>query len=147
MIGLAGRLHPVLVHFPVALIVTAGVAEGVFVASRDRRAETVARVLILVGAWVSIPAVLTGMAAASRHTFEPAELATFSIHRIVALVLPVICFLATALAASSRHTGQIWELWLYRVFLAIAVALALVAGWTGGWIAHGPLLTILLPAR
>ncbi len=137
-VAVLGRLHPALVHFPVALVVTAAVAEAVFVATRDRRAETVARTLVLAGAWTGVVAAVTGFAAASGRTFEPAALSAFSVHRIVAIALPVVCFLAAALAGSSRHTGQIWELWFYRVLLALGAVLALVAGWAGGAISHGP---------
>ena len=50
-----GRFHPALVHFPVALILAALVAEIVCVATRAGRYGDIARFLVNVAAWISIP--------------------------------------------------------------------------------------------
>jgi uncharacterized membrane protein len=40
--ALVGRLHPVIVHFPIALVIVAATAEGAAAATGDRRWRTVA---------------------------------------------------------------------------------------------------------
>lgn len=132
-----GTLHPVLVHFPVALIVTAFVAEMLFVSKREKWFRDAARFMINAAAWVSVFAAAAGFALAAAMSFDP-ELATaFTIHRIAGVATPVIVFLAAGLGESARRTGQIWELLLYRVFLALAVVAVAVAGLNGGLLVYG----------
>jgi uncharacterized membrane protein len=132
-----GNLHPFLVHFPVALILCAAGAEGAFVARRDTRWGNAARVMLLLAAWISIPAAAAGFAAASGESFSPEMARVFSIHRIAGISTPVLVVLAAGLAEGSRRSGQIWELFLYRIILVLAVISVLVAGIAGGELVHG----------
>jgi uncharacterized membrane protein len=136
-VDLLGRLHPALVHFPVALIVTAFAAEMIFVARRDPRFSTAARFMIHAGAWMGVAAALSGFARADSITIAPDVASAFSVHRIAGIATPVLAFLAAALADGVRRSGQIWELFLYRIVLALAVVGALIAGYNGGEIVYG----------
>lgn len=133
----AGRFHPVLVHFPVALIVTAFVAEMIFIAHRDERFSSAARIMLHAGAWVGVAAALTGFARADTITIAPDAAGAFAVHRIAGIATPVLAFLAAGLADGVRRSGQIWELFLFRVVLALAAAGAVVAGYYGGEIVYG----------
>jgi len=137
MIEFIGNLHPFLVHFPVALILCAAGAEGAFVARRDTRWGNGARVMILLAAWVSIPAAAAGFAAASGENFTGEMARAFTIHRIAGISTPVLTVLAAGLAEGSRRSGQIWELFLYRAILLLAVISVIVAGVEGGELVHG----------
>jgi uncharacterized membrane protein len=132
-----GRLHPPLVHFPLALIVTALAAEAIFVARRDERYAAAARFMIHAGAWVGIAAALTGLARAGSITLAPDQAPAFAVHRIAGIATPVLAFLAAALADGVRRSGQIWELFLYRIALVVAAAAAVLAGYHGGEIVFG----------
>lgn len=136
-VDLAGRFHPVFVHFPVALIVTALVAEGMFVARRDERFSAAARFMVHAGAWVGIAAALSGFARADSIILNADQQSAFAVHRIAGIATPVLAFLAAALADGVRRSGQIWELFLYRVVLALAAAGALTAGFRGGEMVYG----------
>lgn len=136
-VDLVGRYHPLLVHFPLALIVTALVAEGMFVARRDERFAAAARFMIHAGAWVGIAAALTGFARADSIILDPGQQSAFAVHRIAGIATPVLAFLAAGLADGVRRSGQIWELFLYRIVLALAAAGALVAGFCGGELVYG----------
>ena len=137
MIDAIGSLHPFLVHFPVALILCAAGAEGVLVARRDVRWGNAARVMLLLAAWLSIPAAAAGFAAASGENFSGEMARAFSIHRVAGIVTPVLVVLAAGLAEGSRRSGQIWELFLYRIVLALAVVSVIIAGIEGGELVHG----------
>lgn len=136
-VDVIGRLHPLLVHFPVALIVTAFVAEAMFVARRDERLATAARFMVHAGAWVGVAAALAGFARAESIVLAPDQQSAFALHRIAGIATPVLAFLAAGLADGVRRSGQIWELFLYRIVLALAAAGALVAGFCGGEMVYG----------
>ena len=132
-----GRLHPFLVHFPVALILTAIVTEAIAVARRDERLGDAARFMVTAAAWLSVPAAIAGFARAGSITIAPELQSTFAVHRIAGIATSVIAFLAAGLAAGVRRSGQIWELFLFRVVLVIAAAAAAVAAHHGGELVYG----------
>lgn len=132
-----GRLHPVLVHFPVALVLVALVAEGLCIARRDGRYADTARFLILAAAWLSVPAAVTGLIRADSMTFDPTQARLFAIHRVAGIATPVLVFLCAGLGEGARRSGQIWELMLYRVVLVLAAVSTAVAGYFGGEIVFG----------
>ena len=139
MIDSAGHFHPFFVHFPVALILVAAVAEALYVTRRDPVFGSAARFMIYAAAWLALPTMVTGFAAAAGEVFTPQQQQAFVIHRIAGIVTPCLAVLAAGLAASARRTGQIWELMLFRVLLAAAVVSVAIAGLEGGEIVHGPM--------
>jgi len=132
-----GRLHPGLIHFPVALIIFALVAELCCIATKDGRYADIARFLINMAAWIAIPAAITGFLRADHMTMNAAEQHLFAIHRIAGIATPVLVFLCAGLAAGVRRSGQIWELMLFRAVLVLAVVSAAIAGYYGGEIVFG----------
>jgi uncharacterized membrane protein len=132
-----GRLHPGLVHFPLALIVFAAVAEMCCIATRDGRYSDIARFLVNAAAWMAVPAAATGFLRASSITMDAAEHHLFAVHRIAGIVTPVLAFLCAGLAEGVRRSGQVWELMLYRVVLVMAAVSAAIAGFYGGEIVFG----------
>jgi uncharacterized membrane protein len=136
--GALGRLHPFLVHFPVALLTAALVAEVLCVVKREWRYTESARFMITAALWLSVPAAISGFARADAVELDAARQGLFAIHRIAGIATPVLAFLAVGLAEGSRRSGQVWELLLYRVVLLLAAAGAAVAGYCGGEIVFGP---------
>lgn len=132
-----GRLHPGLVHFPLALIIVAFFAEMCCVATRDGRYADIARFLVNAAAWISIPAAITGFLRSGTINMDDAQRHAFAIHRFAGIATPVLVFLGAGLAAGVRRSGQIWELMLYRVVLGMAAVSAAIAGYYGGEIVFG----------
>lgn len=137
MIEFLGHFHPAIVHFPVALLLTALAAEGLFVARKERYYADAALFCATAAAWTAFPAFLVGFAAAAGRSFDPAAQHAFAIHRIAGIVAPMLAFLAAGMGHSTRRSGQVWELYLYRGFLAAAAVAVVVAGYYGGVIVHG----------
>jgi len=135
---LVGRVHHLLVHFPVALLLSALVAEALCIARRDGRYADAARFMVVAAAWVSAPAALTGFLRADGLVFDAGKQGWFAAHRLAGIVTPVLAFLAAGLAEGTRRSGQIWELFLYRVVLVLAALSAAVAGFCGGELVFGP---------
>lgn len=132
-----GRWHPALVHFPVALLAAAAVAELLCIARREGHFGDAARFMVTAAAWAATPAALAGFARAGAITIPPSAEHAFAIHRIAGIVVAVLAALAASLAAGVRRSGQIWELFLYRIVLFIAVAGAIAAAYYGGEIVYG----------
>ena len=132
-----GRLHMALVHFPVALVLMALVAELLCITRREGRYSDAARFMITAAAWFSIPAAATGFFRADTITLDATEQSLFAIHRVAGIATPVLVFLCAGLAEGVRRSGQIWELFLYRAVLLLAAVSAAVAGYVGGEIVFG----------
>ena len=136
MWDLLGDLHPFFVHFPVALILFAAVAEVLFVVRKDQSFGGAARFMIHAAALMSVPAAIAGFAGASGEQFTGTALRLFAVHRIVGITTPVLAFLASGMTEGSRRSGQVWEQGLYRVLLALAVISVAIAGYAGALLAH-----------
>jgi len=134
---LLGRLHPALVHFPVALALVALVAELLCIARRDGRYNDAARFMITAAAWISLPAAVTGFLRADAVSLDAEEQALFAVHRVAGIVTPILIFLCAGLAEGTRRSGQVWEQILYRLVLVLAAASAAIAGHYGGEIVFG----------
>ena len=132
-----GHFHPVLIHFPIALVFVALAAEFLLVLKKEARFGEAARFSVTAAAWISIPVAIAGFALASGTTFTEEEMGTFAIHRIAGIITPVLIFLAAGMDASARRSGQVWELFLYRVFLVLAAVSVAVAGAHGGKLVWG----------
>lgn len=137
LIDWLGKLHPALVHFPVALILTACVAEALYMAKRDNYYGTAALFLATAAAWTALPTFAAGFAAASGENFAPELVRAFAVHRIAGITTPALAVLAAGMGHSSRRTGQVWEQMAYRVFLALAAVSVAIAGLNGGRLVHG----------
>ena len=131
-----GELHPVFVHFPIALIVTAALAEALYMIRRSQWLGDAARFMIAAGAWAAVPAVAAGFAEASAETFVGGTARLFSVHWVCGVVTAVLAFLAYGLGEGTRRSGQVWEQALYRIFLLMAAAGAMITSFFGASLAH-----------
>jgi uncharacterized membrane protein len=55
-----GRLHPLLIHFPIALVIAAALAEGAAIVTADERCRTVAVRSVRAGAVFALSATIAG---------------------------------------------------------------------------------------
>jgi uncharacterized membrane protein len=131
-----GGFHKAFVHFPIALIVTAAVAEALYMARRSQWLGEAARFMVAAGAWAAVPSLAAGFAEASGEAFSGEAARAFSVHWVCGVVAAVTALLAFALGEGSRRSGQVWEQGLYRIVLLLAAAAVLVTGFFGEGIDH-----------
>jgi len=131
-----GELHPAFVHFPIALIVTAALAEALYMARRSQWLGEAARFMVAAGAWAAVPTVAAGFSEAWGETFAGEAARAFSIHWVCGVVAAVLAFLTYAMGEGSRRSGQVWEQALYRVILLVAAVAVLITGFFGAGIGH-----------
>jgi uncharacterized membrane protein len=132
--ALLGRFHPLIVHFPIALVIVAAAAECVAFATGDWRWRAAAVVNLRAGAAFALAAAIAGWRLASAPGVEPTALLEW--HRWIG----AIAALATAGAAAATFRSGRWpprHLWMYRGALLGAAAAVAVAGHLGGLIVWG----------
>jgi uncharacterized membrane protein len=132
--ALTGRLHPLLVHFPIALVLIAAIAELVSVTTRFRGCHTVAVANIRAGAVFAVASAGAGWLLASSRIVEASPALEW--HRWLGLAGGVAA-VAAALATSEKNQPP-RRLWLYRIALFWAAALVAVAGHFGALLVWGP---------
>jgi uncharacterized membrane protein len=137
VIDAVGRFHPLLVHFPIALVVTALVAEVLYALRKNQDFGTAALFLITAAAWTSVPAFLAGFAAAAGAAFDSDLAGALVVHRFAGVAAPMLAFIAAGMGHSTRRSGQVWEQMVYRAFLGLAAVAVGVAGLYGGRLVHG----------
>jgi uncharacterized membrane protein len=129
----AGRLHPLLIHFPIALGIAALVAEAASIAWGNERWRLVGVTNIRAAAMFAVVSVLAGWTLAGGEGVDASPLLEW--HRWIGTMAAAATLVAAAASAGidrsmSRHTA-------YRLALVAAGALMAVAGHLGGVLVWG----------
>jgi uncharacterized membrane protein len=132
--ALVGRLHPLIVHFPIALVILAAAAEGAAAATRDWRWRTVAVINLRAGAAFAVAAVIAGWRLASAPGVESTPLLEW--HRWLGAIAAVAAA-AASVATSRGERPPSRDLWIYRIGLFCAATLVAVTGHVGGLLVWG----------
>ncbi len=134
--ALIGRLHPVLVHFPIALIVAAFGCELVSMATRLREWHVAAVVNLRIGAAFAVGSAIAGWIFASSPMVDASP--SLEWHRWAG-ACTALAAAGAVLSARSSPDNSSRAIWMYRAALATAAALVAVTGHLGGvlvWGAH-----------
>jgi uncharacterized membrane protein len=131
---LIGRLHPLLVHFPIALILVAALAEVIALATGTRIWRTTAVANVRVGAVFAVGAAVAGWRLAAAPGIE----ATSSLdwHRWLGTIAAVAVS-AAALATVGDDGRSPFARWLYRITLFWAAVLVGITGHLGAVLVWG----------
>jgi uncharacterized membrane protein len=139
VIEFLGSLHPAVVHFPIALVVTAAFAEVLHARRRTPPGPSGAALFMLsAAAPFALVSVLFGFAALSGRSFDPGLSAALDLHRVAGVASAAMTALSAGLAASAGRNGERWRLRAYRVILFLTAAAVAVAGHFGAVLTHGP---------
>jgi uncharacterized membrane protein len=131
--ALTGRLHPLLVHFPIALVLVAAVVELVSLTARCPEWHLVGVANIRAGAAFAVASACAGWILASSRIVEASP--TLEWHRWLGGA-GAIAAVAAALATAEMDRAP-RRLWLYRIALFWAAALVAVAGHFGALLVWG----------
>ncbi len=136
-----GGLHPLSVHFPLALIFAAFVFELVFVIGGDSKWRTSAFHTLALGAVISLATISLGLMASEVGPFLGPDAELVGLHRIFGLLTAALSLVATYSLAQSKMPGKArakkaktFEL-TYRITLALATLTVFIAGHFGAELA------------
>ena len=131
--AIIARLHPLVVHFPIALVMVAATAELLAIATGDRRYRTVAVINLRAGAVFAFLAVIAGWWLASAPGIEATPLLEW--HRWLGAAAAIVT--AAATFATFQGERQPSRLVAYRIALFCAASLVAIAGHSGGLLVWG----------
>jgi uncharacterized membrane protein len=131
--ALTGRFHPLLVHFPIALVLIAAVAELVSLTTRFPEWHTAAVANIRAGAAFAVASAGAGWILASSRMVEASPVLEW--HRWLGAAGAVAAVAAALATANPDWSSR--RLWPYRAALFLAAALVGVAGHFGAVLVWG----------
>jgi uncharacterized membrane protein len=131
---LAGRLHPLLIHFPIGLVLAAAMAELMATMTNVRKWHVVAAANVRAGAALAVAAAIAGWILAAAPGVEPS--ATLEWHRWLG-TLAATAATAAALATGGADGPSQPARWIYRIALFGAAACVALAGHFGGILVWG----------
>jgi uncharacterized membrane protein len=137
LVAYLGKFHPVIVHFPIALIIAAFTMSLIGAARSSAIFDAISIKMVYLAGAAAVAAVLLGLAAGSGAKY-PGELADyFSNHRILGIVTALMA-LVTAGAAriSERHPTRV-NRWLFRGLLLVSSLLVGVTAHLGATLVYG----------
>jgi uncharacterized membrane protein len=132
--ALVGRFHPLIVHFPIALVIVAVWAEGVALATHDTRWRAVAVINVRAGALFAFAGAIAGWRLASTLGIDSSPLVQW--HRGLGVAATVLTA-AAAVATFRTRVGSLRDLWIYRIALASAAIAVAATGHVGGLLVWG----------
>ncbi|MCH2207303.1 MAG: YHS domain-containing protein [Lentisphaerales bacterium] len=136
-----GRMHPVLIHFPIALIITAFFIELLFMLTHRRSLDHAVHTMVIMAAFTVIPTALFGWwASQSFHTND----VTFEIldsHKWQGISATVLILLTTwlrlKLVKKRRFENARGLTKTFRFFLLASVVLIIMTAHLGGSLIYG----------
>ena len=132
---LFARLHPLLVHFPIALLVVGGLTEwlGVFW-KRARDWSAAVDVSIAVAAFFAPISALTGWLLADVQGYREA---TVGDHRTLGLITAALALGCLLSRLAQHRKPNVTRRWLFRLLVLAALVIVGMAGHTGGELVYG----------
>lgn len=132
--AIIGHLHPLLIHFPIALVISAAVAEAVAVITGDDRWSAVAVGNVRAGAMFGLFAAFAGWRLALDPGVETSSVLEW--HRWLGTVGAGVALAAALATAGTRGRSPLSE-WIYRTALLTAALLVVATGHLGGVLVWG----------
>ncbi|MEW6050299.1 MAG: DUF2231 domain-containing protein [Candidatus Zixiibacteriota bacterium] len=138
MITYLGKFHPVVVHFPIALIIAALFMSLPSVVGRSTILDLVSTKMTYLGAASSLLAVLLGLAAGSDARYPALLTAYFSWHRILGISSAMLSCLTAYSAYRFERKGTPLTGWLFRGLLALNSLFIGITAHLGATLVYGP---------
>ena len=134
---LFGRLHPLVVHFPVALLLLAAAIEFIRVFRDDARLGRLTIFLVGIGAAGAVVAAATGWVFAHESHPEQSMRATLTWHRWLGLATAALSVLAWVTARRWADGPRRGTRWINRAIGWLAAGLLIITGHLGALLVWG----------
>lgn len=138
-----GRLHPLVVHFPIGVLITAFFLELFTLGDKRPELRPGIRWLIYIGAGTSLISAVVGLMLAYGGNYPSTEL---DVHLWAGLATVVLSLTAAWLLYRAESSGLKKDMMIYRGTFTTAILVLTVAGHFGASLTHGSdYLTSVLP--
>ena len=130
-----GRFHVLTVHFPIALIAAAAMAEGWLMVIRQKNPSSTVRYCLALGAAGAVMAAALGWPHAAWGGFSDSPSMTLEWHRwlgTITAVVAIVTFIAGERDARRRLRSPLFRAMLFALALMVGVSAHL-----GGTLTHG----------
>lgn len=134
---LVGRLHPMVLHFPLVCILLAMAFEWLALVRRTEAFGPATRGLLVVGALTAIVTVLSGLKFAEETTFVDERAPLFERHKIAGFVATGAAVLAVAAGIVLRRAPSRGKRIVYLVLVHVAGAAVAIGAHAGGLLHWG----------
>ncbi len=133
---LAG-FHPIAVHFPIALVIVAALAELVFLWTKQPWIEGAARFCVIIGAIGALGAIVTGLLAEQSSSYRGIYASILEKHEGLGITSVIVIILTAVLSEAARWKDDARLRLAFRIALLISVVLIGATGYYGGRLVHG----------
>ena len=138
-----GRLHPLIVHFPIGLLIVGLVLELFTLNRKNQELRTAIRIVLTIGAASAVAAVILGWFLEAQDQYSGSLL---SVHKWAGIATAALSIITLRLHRLIFHHHHRKLLRPYRATLIITVAGVAVAGHFGASLTHGAdFITGVLP--
>ena len=131
-----GKLHPLAVHFPIALVISAALAEILFWRTRRPLFSDAARCAVALGALSSLAAVVLGWMSAQFANYPGMDWVVTT-HRWLGTGTALLLLITVYLSESSHRPGKVHLRRAYRVCLYASALLVAIVGHFGAALVFG----------
>ncbi len=132
-----GKLHLLILHLPIALILAAGFADLVFLLSRKYFWSAAGFYCVVCGALTAIPTAITGYVLLSGMSLAGAQADIAETHEGLGISVAIVVSVAALIRLIRWNRLKSWWAYLYGLAVAGAVVLVCLAGHYGGVLAFG----------
>ncbi len=134
-----GKLHVVIVHFPIALAFCAVLADLLWIVTRKDRFRDAGVYCLVLAAISGLPVVVTGLAVARARGPELVGdyVSIVTIHKYLGIASFIIAGLAAGIRLGCRQQLKRWWLVAYCILMPALVISIALTGHYGGMLVHG----------
>ena len=132
-----GDLHVVIVHFPIALAVSAVLADLLWLVTRKDIFRNAGMYCLVLAGISAVPVVVTGLIKVWGREFGGDYLFTVTVHKYMGIASCIVAILAAVIRLRCRGQMKKWWLIGYCILMfALAVCIG-ITGHYGGMLVHG----------
>ena len=134
-----GKLHVLLVHFPIALALSAVLADFLFVVTRKDYFRICGLYCLVLAAIAIIPTAFTGdqLLDMEQSKLTPEYLSIAHTHRNLAVISVVLVITAAIIRIAGKNHLKKWLLAAYTVLIILIFGFISATGHFGGMLTHG----------
>lgn len=137
LVKFLGHFHPVAVHFPIALIIAAGLAEILRIVRKEESWAKTSQFCVILGALGAVASAGLGWLAAVSQDYQGEYLTILNRHRWGGIAVAIGSLLTALWSFSGFGNNEAARRKIYRALLAVSAALVMATGFFGGQLVYG----------